>query len=61
MPATDPAVATRDEFTVAGLIRRLAHERPGDEMLVAGDERGTAWPCWIATGWPTSMCSSAGR
>ncbi|HWE65619.1 MAG TPA: long-chain-fatty-acid--CoA ligase [Acidimicrobiales bacterium] len=41
MPATDPAVVSREQFTVAGLIRRLARQRPGDEMLVAGDERRT--------------------
>src|SRR5580658_4577509 len=41
MTATAPAVAARDEFTVAGLIRRLAGIQPGHEMLVAGDVRRT--------------------
>ncbi len=41
MTATAPAVAAKDEFTVAGLIRRLAQAQPGHEMLVAGDVRRT--------------------
>jgi long-chain acyl-CoA synthetase len=41
MTATAPVVATQEEFTVAGLIRRLARAQPDHEMLVAGDVRRT--------------------
>ncbi|HVA08471.1 MAG TPA: long-chain-fatty-acid--CoA ligase [Acidimicrobiales bacterium] len=41
MSASAPVVAPRDEFTVAGLIRRLAGSQPDHEMLVSGDDRRT--------------------
>jgi long-chain acyl-CoA synthetase len=39
MPPSTTVVAPEDEFTVAGLIRRLAQSQPDHEMLVAGDVR----------------------
>jgi long-chain acyl-CoA synthetase len=41
MAPSEPGIAHAEEFTVAGLIRRLARSQPDHEMLVAGDERRT--------------------
>jgi long-chain acyl-CoA synthetase len=38
MSPSPPVVAPEDEFTVAGLIRRLAQSQPTHEMLVSGDQ-----------------------
>jgi len=39
MPATTESGLYHDEFTVAGLLRRLAASQPDHEMLVSGDLR----------------------
>jgi long-chain acyl-CoA synthetase len=52
MTLTIPPVAREHEFTVAGLIRRLAVARPDHEMLVAGETRRSwfdeyQWACRV--------------